>query len=113
MERRVPEPSPLKDVFAARLIEARLLRGLSQRALGAKVRESKAQGSALVNRYEAGRSFATLPTLEELARALEVPMASLLAETPAVAEAIRLLSKQSEATQGRMVAALQELAERT
>lgn len=100
---------PLTEVLAARLAEARQVRGFSQRGLGQKMGLSKAQGSARVNRYEHGTTFLTMATLDALSNALDVPRASLLADTSAIAEAIRLLALHDETHQVRLVAALAKL----
>lgn len=101
----------MAEVFGARLAEARQLRGESQRALGEKMELSKSVGSARVNRYERGGSFVTMKSLVKLAEVLQVPAASLLAETSAMAEAIRLLGDFNEVDQGRLVEALRYFAQ--
>lgn len=101
----------MAEVFGARLVEARRLRGESQRALGEKMELSKSVGSARVNRYERGGSFVTMKSLVKLAEVLQVPAASLLAETSAMAEAIRLLGGFDEAEQVRLVEVLRHLAQ--
>lgn len=100
---------PLTEVLAARLAEARQVRGYSQRGLGQRMGLSKAQGSARVNRYEHGTTFLTMATLDALANALDVPRASLLADTGPIAQAIRLLAQFEEAQQARLVMALAKL----
>lgn len=102
---------PITAVIAARLAEARKAMGLSQRGLGTKMGLSKAQGSARVNRYEHGVTFVTMKTLDSLSEALDVPRAALLADTAAIARAIRLLAAHDEETQAQLVDALARLAE--
>lgn len=102
----VPERSQLAEKFGARLAEARALRELSQRTLGEAMGMSKKQGSSRINRYERGGMFVSLKSLEAMARALDVPVASLLADTSAIAKAIRLLARRGEAEQERLVTAL-------
>lgn len=99
----------LAGVFGARLAEARQLRGLSQRSLGELVGLSKKVGSSRINRYEHGRSFVTLKSLNAIAEVLDVPVASLLADTEAMAEAVRLLGTVPLAEQTRLAAALRAL----
>lgn len=107
----VPERSQLAEKFGARLAEARALRELSQRTLGEAMGMSKKQGSSRINRYECGGMFVTLKSLEVMAKALDVPVASLLADTSAMAKAIRLLAGRGEAEQERLVGALEALAD--
>jgi len=62
----VSNPSP-RALFAARLIQARQLRGLSQRALGDRMGLGKAKGSTRINRYEQQTSATSFDSLGELA----------------------------------------------
>lgn len=82
----------LRDRFAARLKQARRLRGLSQRALGDEMGLGKDTGSTRINRYERGTSDLSLASLEELAAALAVPPAYLVADNARLADAILALS---------------------
>ena len=100
----------LAEMFGARLAEARALRKLSQRTLGEGMGMSKKQGSSRINRYERGGMFVSLKSLETMARVLEVPVASLLAETPEIAKAIRVLASHDSGMQQRLVEALLRLA---
>jgi transcriptional regulator with XRE-family HTH domain len=81
-----------RALFAARLIQARELRGLSQRALGDLLGLGKEKGSSRINRYEHQVTAVGFDNLQRLAEILEVPVAYLLAETPAMADAILALS---------------------
>lgn len=80
-----------RALFAARLIQARELRGLSQRALGDLLGLGKEKGSSRINRYEHQVTAVGFDNLQRLAEILEVPVAYLLAETPAMADAILAL----------------------
>lgn len=89
-----------RAIFAARLKQARELRGLSQRALGDLMGLGKDKGSSRINRYEHQITAIGFDNLQMLAAVLEVPVAYLLAATPAMADAILALSQLSEADQG-------------
>lgn len=84
----MPDSPSLPTLFAARLVQARELRKLSQRALGDSVGLGKATGSTRINRYERGTSSVSLASLEALAATLDVPAAFLLANSAEMAEAI-------------------------
>jgi len=98
-------------VFAKRLKEARALRGLSQRALGGLVAEDKDNGGVRINRYEQQTNRADMDTAGELARALDVPLAYLFAESDDLAEVILAFSKLNKAERVKVVADLKALAE--
>lgn len=100
------DPSP-RAVFAARLLQARQLRGLSQRALVDRMGLGKEKGSTRVNRYERQASAIGFESLETLAQALGVPPAYLLAESAPMADAILALSGHPE--QARLTALLQAM----
>lgn len=88
-------PSP-RSLFAARLKQARALRGIaSQRALGVLMGLDKKLASSRVNRYENETSGIDLDGLGKLAEVLGVPMAYLVAEDEAIAEIILALSKMA------------------
>lgn len=105
----MPDSPSLPTIFAARLVQARELRKLSQRALGDKVGLGKATGSTRINRYERGTSSVSLASLERLAHALDVPAAYLLADTPDLASAIHWFSKIDGSRQSEVAAALQRM----
>ena len=85
-----------RTLFAKRLVQARALRGLSQRALGDQMGLGKERGSSRVNRYEHQVVAPSFDNLQKLAEVLDVPVAYLLAETPAMADAILALAQLSE-----------------
>lgn len=88
-------PSP-RSLFAARLKQARALRGIaSQRALGVLMGLDKKLASSRVNRYENETSGIDLDGLGKLAEVLGVPMAYLVAEDEAIAETILALSRMT------------------
>lgn len=95
--------------MAARLRQARILRGFSQREVGVRMGLDKDTASARISRYESESMTVSLEALFELAQALDVPPAYLLATTPAMANAILALGVQSEAQQVKLSQALEEL----
>lgn len=82
----LPDSSP-RALFAARLIQARQLRGLSQRALGDRMGLGKDKGSSRINRYEHQVTAIGFDSLGLLAQLLDVPVAYLLADDAAMADA--------------------------
>jgi len=104
----VPETSA-RALFAARLAQARQLRGLSQRALGDRMGLGKDKGSSRINRYEHQVTAIGFDNLDKLAEVLDVPIAYLVAENPAMADGILELSRADAAEQERLVLALRAL----
>jgi len=104
----VSNPSP-RALFAARLIQARQLRGLSQRALGDRMGLGKAKGSTRINRYEQQTSATSFDSLGELAETLQVPAAYLLADSAPMADAILELGKATDQQQAKFALVLQGL----
>ncbi len=104
----MPEPSP-RALFAARLVQARQLRGLSQRALGDRMGLGKATGSTRINRYEQQTSATSFESLADLAEALQVPPAYLLADSDPMADAILELGKATDQQQAKLALVLQGL----
>jgi transcriptional regulator with XRE-family HTH domain len=100
----VPDSSP-RALFAARLLQARQLRGLSQRALGDRMGLGKDKGSSRINRYEHQVTAIGFDNLGTLAQVLDVPASYLLADDAAMADAILALS-QADADQRDTLAAL-------
>ena len=92
----MPDSSP-RALFAARLIQARQLRGLSQRALGDRMGLGKENGSSRINRYEHQVTAIGFDNLGLLAQLLDVPVAYLLADDVAMADAILALSQADDA----------------
>lgn len=92
----MPESSA-RALFAARLVQARQLRGLSQRALGDRMGLGKEKGSSRINRYEHQVTAIGFDSLETLAQVLDVPVAYLLANNAPMADAILALSHAEEA----------------
>ena len=104
----MPDSSP-RALFAARLIQARQLRGLSQRALGDRMGLGKKTGSTRINRYEQQTSASSFESLGDLAKALQVPPAYLLADSAQMADAILELGKANDQQRGKFALVLQGL----
>jgi transcriptional regulator with XRE-family HTH domain len=97
-------------IFALRLKAARDMRGMSQRALGGIVSGDKDKGSVLINRYEREVRVADMETATKIARALDVPLAYLFAESEDQAELLLAFAKLTKAERAKVVADLQKLA---
>ncbi|MCU1057705.1 transcriptional regulator [Stenotrophomonas maltophilia] len=98
-------------MFAARLKQARELRGIaSQRALGVLMGLDKKLASSRVNRYETEVSGIDLDGLGKLADVLGLPMAYLVAEDEVIADAILALSQMNRKERVRALRALIEAA---
>ena len=82
------------------------MRDISQRALGAMLGVTKKTGSVRINRYEQQVSKADMETASELAKALDVPLAYLFAESDDLAEVILAFSKLNKAERAKVVADL-------
>lgn len=103
---RLSKPDPITAIFAKRLKEARALRGLSQRALGALVDkdQSKDKGAVRINRYEQRVNRADMDSAAALAKALDVPVAYLFAETDDLADLILAYSALDAAERSKALA---------
>lgn len=89
-------PVTPRSLFAARLKQARALRGIdSQRALGVAMGLDKKLASSRINRYETEVRGIDLDGLGKLAETLDLPMAYLLAPDEHVANAIHALTQLS------------------
>ena len=106
----MPE-SPIRALFAARLVQARQMRGLSQRALGDRMGLGKEKGSSRINRYEHQVTAVGFSNLEKLAEVLEVPVAYLLAESAPMADAILAIASAGPRQQANLAQALRVLAD--
>ena len=104
----VPESSA-RALFAARLIQARQMRGLSQRVVGDRMGLGKEKGSSRINRYEHQITAIGFDNLDTLADVLEIPAAYLLAESPSMADAILAVASASPKQQADLVLVLQSL----
>ncbi|MCC3253798.1 XRE family transcriptional regulator [Xanthomonas campestris] len=103
-------PAP-RQLFADRLRQARALRGVgSQRALGLLMGLDKNLAGNRVNRYESQARGIDLDGLGKLAEVLGVPMAYLVAEDEAMADAVLALAQLSPEQRAKAVAAIIKLA---
>lgn len=102
--------SVARALFAARLVQARQLRGLSQRALGDRMGLGKEKGSSRINRYEHQVTAIGFDSLEKLAEVLDVPIAYLLAKNAAMADVILALSRIDETQQAPLANLVSALA---
>nr|WP_220466836.1 helix-turn-helix transcriptional regulator [Stenotrophomonas tumulicola] len=98
-----------RALFAARLVQARELRGLSQRALGDRMGLGKDKGSSRINRYEHQVTAVGFDNLDVLAKTLEVPAAYLLAESPEMADAILALAQVNRSQQADLAEVIKRL----
>ena len=71
----------------------------------------KDKGSSRINRYERQVTAIGFDTLERLAEVLDVPVAYLLAENAAMADAILEFSKASQRQQANLAVTIKALAE--
>jgi transcriptional regulator with XRE-family HTH domain len=85
---KLGESKGAPSVFARRLRQARLRRGLSQKALGIAIGVDPSGASSRINQYERGKHAPDYATAERIARALGVPTPYLFAREEAVAELI-------------------------
>jgi transcriptional regulator with XRE-family HTH domain len=106
----VPDSSP-RALFAARLLQARLLRGLSQRALGDRMGLGKEKGSSRINRYEHQVTAIGFDNLGLLAQLLDVPAAYLLADDAAMADAILALAHADDTQRDTLASLIPALVE--
>lgn len=97
----------LREHFAARLAEARLRAGISQRELARRAGWDQVAGGVRINRYELAKSEPDLAALEKLAKQLHVPPAYLLATSPEQAEAFLAVSQ--EPVMAQAIKALQKM----
>ena len=67
--------SNYSHIFCQRLKAARLAKGLSQKSLGIRAGIDEFVASTRINRYEKGVHQASIETAQQLAAALEVPLA--------------------------------------
>lgn len=98
--------SSTRALFAARLIQARQMRALSQRALGDLMGLGKQKGSSRINRYEHQVTAIGFDNLEAIAKILDVPPAYLLADNATMADAILALGSAKQRHQDQLAQVL-------
>ena len=77
-----------KSPVGARLREARLAKGISQKGLGIKAGIDEFSASARINQYERGKHVPDFSIARRLAKALGVPVTYLYADDDNLAELI-------------------------
>nr|WP_263858591.1 helix-turn-helix domain-containing protein [Coralloluteibacterium stylophorae] len=87
------------------MIQARQMRGFSQRSLGDKMGMGKERGAVRINRYEHEVTAIGFESLQKMAETLEVPVSYLLADDARMADAILALS-HADASQMDLLADL-------
>ena len=87
------------------------MRDVSQRALGAMLGMTKKTGSVRINRYEQQTSKADMETASAMAKALDVPLAYLFAESEDLAEMILTFSKLAKAERASLLTEARHLAD--
>ena len=88
MKKTVKAQKTNSPIFCLRLKQARLALGLSQKALGVAAGLDDFTASARMNRYETGIRTPDHLTASNIARALNVPLPFLYAETVEMAKYI-------------------------
>jgi len=86
---------------------------MSQREVGIQMGLDKDTASARISRYESGAMSVSLEALFELAEALDVPAAYLVASSSEMANAIEAIGKQPLGDQEALAELLTALAQMT
>jgi transcriptional regulator with XRE-family HTH domain len=94
----------MDSIVAARLKEARLRAGISQKQLGIKAGIDPFSASARINQYERGKHMPDLLTVGRLAAVLKVPAAYFYCEDPELAEVIVRFASLGKAQKKRVIA---------
>lgn len=84
------------DIFCMRLKQARIAKGLSQKALGIAAGIDEFVASTRINRYEKGVHEVNIETAQLLANVLEVPLAYLYTADNELAELMLLFLQMSQ-----------------
>lgn len=91
-------------IVAARLKEARLRAGISQKELGIQAGIDEFSASARVNQYERGKHMPDLQTLTRLAAIVKAPVPYFYCQDGELAELILRFSSLSKAQKKRVLA---------
>tara|TARA_R110000782_G_scaffold184159_1_gene274376 strand:+ start:777 stop:1100 length:324 start_codon:yes stop_codon:yes gene_type:complete len=94
-----------------RLLEARTLKGISQKRLGIQLGMEPGSASGRMNHYEKGRHTPDYPTLKRIAAELDVPVAYFFCERSVVAELVCHIDKLSEKEQTTLLGQIKHLKE--
>lgn len=104
---------PELTYFTRRLREARLRRGLSQKALGIKAGIDEFSASPRMNQYEKGKHLPDLLMVEKLAAATGVPVPFFFTNDDVLAELLLLWVELDENAQMQILAAAKHQVEPT
>ena len=97
-----------KSVFGRRLREARLRAGIAQDKLGVMIGLDEGCSSARMSRYESGIHEPPLPTIQLLAKVLQLPAAYFYAEDDVLAEWILIFNQLSPSDRKYLLAQAQD-----
>lgn len=98
-----------RNIFSQRLKDARIFRGLSQKALGIAAGIDEFVASTRINRYEKGVHEANIVTANQLAEALNIPLAYFYAANDNLAKMILLFSELPPSHQTELLVALEDM----
>ncbi|MBU1834341.1 MAG: helix-turn-helix domain-containing protein [Gammaproteobacteria bacterium] len=101
------DSSPLPQ----RLLEARTLKGISQKGLGIQLGMEPGSASGRMNHYEKGRHTPDYPTLKRIAAELDVPVAYFFCESHVMAELVCHIAKLSEKDQKALLSQIKDVKE--
>lgn len=104
----MPKTPLAREIFSARLKQARLALGISQKELGIRAGLDEDVASTRINRYERAVHDADLATAQRLADELGVPLASLFAATEELAELIALIHRLPKSKQKLLLATVRQ-----
>ena len=97
-----------RSPLARRLREARVAKGISQRALGVLVGIDAGSASPRINQYESDKHLPDYRIAERLAECLDVPVTFFYAEDERLAKMILAFSALSPREQNSVLKAAQE-----
>lgn len=95
-----------RGAFQERIRKARLARGLTQPELGVLMALDEFVAGSRINRYEMGVHEPDLTTMQRLATALGVPLASLIADDDHLATMILRFSALDDAGKRQLIESL-------
>ena len=90
-----------------RLLEARTLKGISQRELGIRLGMEPSSASSRMNHYEKGRHTPDFTTIKHIAEELDVPVAYFFSEDEISAKLICQISKLTDKEKKKLLLSLQ------
>ena len=98
-----------KSPVGARLKEARLREGLSQKGLGIKAGIDEFSSSARINQYERDKHVPDYQTATRLAESLNIPVSYLFTEDDDLAEIVLKYYKSNRTKQNQIKKIFKEL----